>query len=565
MSLIGHWKLDGNALDSSGNGHHASSFSGSYVSGKLAQAGKGGTVDVPHSNELSLTDNFSLAFWIRRISDVTGYANHPFSKHAGTGASNWRCYVFGDGQELRFYGTRGGNWGSISASYTLPIDEWVHVVLIYKNGGQLFIDGNKVGGVTGGGTLSANTSSVDFLRSEFEMDDVRIYNHALSEKEIKELARAKVLHYDFDQFAEPTENLISSDNNYATGEREYSGTGYGIFSQTFDYSTHGIDDGDALTFSFEGKIDQARKDAGGTIRFYIWTYNSGDGWIRSTNIPCTNTFYERKFRTLYRDDSQDSSISSNGAPADGMKIGVYYHPNSNNTGTVWYRRLQAELKDHATLFVDGTRDGTVTDSSGQDNHAALALATTPKWTSESVIGFGIYEFDGTNRIQFPQISMNRNSATLSFWINLNSTGNQDLFGNTSGNGYYRMIEFRGTYMYCETDSNCHTFHSPPFPKTVTAGQWYQFAVVFDDRKALWYMDGESIGETTGYGSLNCDTPVSELSADVLLQYIGCGGYSGDLDGKMDDVRYYASALSADAIKELYQTRASIDSEGNLWV
>jgi hypothetical protein len=31
------------------------------------------------------------------------------------------------------------------------------------------------------------------------MDDVKIYNHALSEKEVKELSKLKILHYKCDQ------------------------------------------------------------------------------------------------------------------------------------------------------------------------------------------------------------------------------------------------------------------------------------------------------------------------------------------------------------------------------
>ena len=43
-----------------------------------------------------------------------------------------------------------------------------------------------------------------------DINDLRIYNHALSAKEIYELSLAKVLHYDFDNpFVEESDNLVS--------------------------------------------------------------------------------------------------------------------------------------------------------------------------------------------------------------------------------------------------------------------------------------------------------------------------------------------------------------------
>jgi hypothetical protein len=41
------------------------------------------------------------------------------------------------------------------------------------------------------------------------LNDIRIYNHALSVYEVKELAKAKILHYNFnDPYEEPTINLV---------------------------------------------------------------------------------------------------------------------------------------------------------------------------------------------------------------------------------------------------------------------------------------------------------------------------------------------------------------------
>jgi hypothetical protein len=52
------------------------------------------------------------------------------------------------------------------------------------------------------------------------LNDFRIYDHVLTDMEIQEIARAKILHYTFDDFQEPTTNILPNpnfeDRNYNT-------------------------------------------------------------------------------------------------------------------------------------------------------------------------------------------------------------------------------------------------------------------------------------------------------------------------------------------------------------
>jgi hypothetical protein len=84
QALIGHWKLAGDAQDSSGHGHHGlnhgADFSASGPDGRLQGAanfdGKGSFIEVPASAPLRLgTSDFTLAIWAytdHELDDVLG-------------------------------------------------------------------------------------------------------------------------------------------------------------------------------------------------------------------------------------------------------------------------------------------------------------------------------------------------------------------------------------------------------------------------------------------------------------------------------------------------------------
>ena len=84
---------------------------------------------------------------------------------------------------------------------------------------------------------------------------------------------------------------------------------------------------------------------------------------------------------------------------------------------------------------------------------------------------------------------------------------------------------------------------------VTLNKWHHVAFVGTGTEELLYVDGNQVvthgGSVLGYGT---DTP------DTFS--IGCNVWNGNLvpqyfDGKLDEVRAYESALTADQVKQLY--------------
>jgi hypothetical protein len=80
----------------------------------------------------------------------------------------------------------------------------------YKNGVFHNETSFVLNNVTSANDLNIGTYTSGATSSSFNgrVNDIRIYDHVLSQKEINDLTKAKVLCYNFNIYAEPTENLI---------------------------------------------------------------------------------------------------------------------------------------------------------------------------------------------------------------------------------------------------------------------------------------------------------------------------------------------------------------------
>ena len=111
--------------------------------------------------------------------------------------------------------TRGGETIKETSRYTLPFDQWIHLTLVANYSQKtlsFYVNGDKIGGAISYATLPIITGDRNFGIGKAEVyggndpganlpmliNDVRIYDHALSMAEIQELKKALVVHYTFD-------------------------------------------------------------------------------------------------------------------------------------------------------------------------------------------------------------------------------------------------------------------------------------------------------------------------------------------------------------------------------
>jgi hypothetical protein len=197
--LVAYWKFDegsgATAFDSSGNGLDGTlqgdpQWAAGKIGGALDFDSDGDYVDCGNSELFDIVDELTVSAWIYMRS-VPGDWRAIIAK----GDSAWRLSTNGSTQGMHFSFTGGGrNYLRADSVTEIPFNEWHHVCGVYdvQNGARIYIDGveEAVNPDTGG--VDVDTFNV-FIGENSEatgrywdglIDDVQVYNHALTEAEI---------------------------------------------------------------------------------------------------------------------------------------------------------------------------------------------------------------------------------------------------------------------------------------------------------------------------------------------------------------------------------------------
>lgn len=184
--------------------------------GPRGRPGGFGALDFDGSDDLAsaasfpfLSPPFALSCWFRPFT--TGDAKYCSFIARGAAFENNSNYAFGwrrDASRIFCYWRNGATlYGSESAGSAAPAGTWCHAVAVldsssnlsvYKNGVLLFSDGSNSAPTDGSQPLTIgkpnSTTSTD-LAFNGMLDDVRIYNRALSAAEVQQLYNESCMGY----------------------------------------------------------------------------------------------------------------------------------------------------------------------------------------------------------------------------------------------------------------------------------------------------------------------------------------------------------------------------------
>lgn len=212
--LVGSWTFDGKDIvdgvmrDTSGYDNHGNFFNISsstfFAPGKISQAGKfDGFNDylavLNHSSiQFDQTIPFSLSFWYKSTSKLT---ENSMIAYKSNGFEGWMVYISASDSKVYFKIATFDFSYTVLSTVTVTDGDWHYVTITYsgnsnRNGMSVYVDALSpvVGAVSNIGQTFLNSSTMYMGRNNGStervkgyLDNVKLYNRALSESEIQQL------------------------------------------------------------------------------------------------------------------------------------------------------------------------------------------------------------------------------------------------------------------------------------------------------------------------------------------------------------------------------------------
>jgi len=206
LGLVAEYHFDGNATDSSGNGNNGVIYGATFVPGVSGQAlSFDGVDDKVTINKLStVTDTFTMELWVNSSST---HQIDPESNSGTDGISGQKYAIWPTHGSNSFGSGHSGAGISIGtngvsvyehAAYYMPailvwqseLSGWNHIVVVYTNKQpSLYVNGIFVkNGLTSSMIVHPSIEQIGggpYGYFKGGIDEVRIYNRALSADEIK--------------------------------------------------------------------------------------------------------------------------------------------------------------------------------------------------------------------------------------------------------------------------------------------------------------------------------------------------------------------------------------------
>lgn len=311
--------------------------------GKCFQGGAGTQVSNGISLDSNLTDilsaDYSIAVWVKPLGSHVHYNGTIIS----SGDWNKKRWAFGVNQDNTKVDVL-SNGHNVYLNCSVPVNTWTHLVCIRQNGViKLYKNGiyvNSLSTSAASANLESDATNTTIGRQTYAngyfsfngcINDLRIYNNALSEKQIKKISQGLILHYPLNRRGWGQDNLLLNSNVEKSGQSNVA--------QWFRWNLNNLTltTNTDYTLSFDAKMSNSDV-------FYIGLANNDSTQeILAQGVPVT-TEYKR-----YTFTKQTSKTNINSIIISNYK-GYGRGNNNNTTGILYVKNIKLETGNKNTSW-----------------------------------------------------------------------------------------------------------------------------------------------------------------------------------------------------------------------
>lgn len=528
--------------------------------------------------------SISIACWVKCTGtvDTTNSYIIAWNSYEFSYSFNRIMFRLGNGSENTYgvYGTIDGNG-------------WHHVAGIWdaKNKKvQIYFDGELFKDITVSQSINFNSISSSItlpyrnIKHNLSINDFRLYDECLSPKQIKYISQAMICHYPMGNIDGKIGGRNLLRNSSMNGERlkcdrsqpcnsittlAYSNDGFHIVTPSEGNNNNGI------VFIYDD-FTRLGINIGDTITFSLLVKGSSD-----SNKPFINIIFQNDGTTLY-DKGTVRSSDGDFTPMDVFqKIYVTYTLptdkkyssktmflgiHGNRKSDLYIKNLKLEKSSTSTPYTPAPEDNPpfydniIPDISGYQNNGEVTDSACPTWSNDSPRYLGSYEFNGKNQYisGLSPISNNTKEFTISFWTKLNNTSGVMTFY-TARKGVGSGVALFFVNKNIRFDDNAQFAFN--YTCDLSSNKWTHLCVTRNNTSKKLYINGKLVDSTSKVGDMQ----------NIGQHFTIGGSESSDsgiadmnwLNGNISDFRIYTTALSESDVLDLYQSSASLDSQGNL--
>lgn len=500
----------------------------------------------------------------------------------GLGTTPWVAYTMGllrnsSSSNLVFVISNGST--SSQNSYTTPnvtLGQWFHIACVYKPGHCLiYINGTLY--ADNATSLVPNFSAVTAIslgglpstyKTDSSINDFRIYDHALSAKEVKEISKGLILHMPLDNNGAGMPNLLTDSADLTQWSKTSNTTvnwdeGNKLYKITYtgtDTTRYGVYQD--LTIEANTTYTVSCTLEGPSCGIAFGFYDSSVSWP-TTIISVTGN----KVRKSY-------TLTSG---ANSTKARVFLLTNASTAKEAWFNLPKLEKSSIVTPWCPNTSDAlysslgfdssTVYDISGYGNNGTLS-SSKPSVDPDSQRYSASMLFNGSNNyIVCGRGSMVRDAITINMWAYMDSWSGYTRMASCTEGGGWNFEPGSGKMNFAMgTGVSSNTYKSVLSTQTLASlSGWVMFTGTYDGFSTKIYINGVLSNTNTAYTT---KTPIFYNASNGLFIGAEAGGNAVTpagyyFKGKISDFRIYATALSDDDIMELYTAPVSIDNGGTI--